>query len=47
MGYSESMIYQRNLRDMVLQVCPRMNYDAFKEYSKYKAQMEKQAQGRP
>jgi predicted PP-loop superfamily ATPase len=28
---------------MVFQVCPRMNYDAFKEFSKYKTQMEKQA----
>lgn len=28
---------------MVFQIMPRMNYDAFKEYSKYKTQMEKNA----
>ena len=34
-NFSKSHVYNRNMRDFVFQVYPRMNYDAFKEYRKF------------
>ena len=40
-SFNKSQTYQRNMRDFVFQVMPRMNYDAFKEYSTFKKYFDK------
>ena len=40
-NFPKSQIYNRNMRDFVFQVVPKMNYDAFKEYLNFKKYFDK------
>ena len=40
-NFKKSHTYLRNMREFVFQVVPKMNYDAFKEFSTFKKHMDK------